>query len=443
MLAQDRGRGCCDTERLYISDCYPCHRVVARIHRYDKRRRHRASDDGDSEAPVRQRLVVKCHRRAIDRNVHRFRQLQWRQLPQPAKQAFRRPSRQHDLAVLLDPHRRALEQRQLRRLLARGDHGQLVLPPGSRRGAVLHQRTRQTARLRRRTERRAELHQPLVQIAGRRGLRKRAHQLPGRRPQRSLPGRRLDVILDGEHPRQHARDVAIHQRRPLAKRDRCDRPGRVGPDPGHLAQLRRPRRERPTEPRTHRSRAGVQVARARVVPEPGPRGEHVVERRPGERRHRRKPRHPALPVRDHRLDPRLLQHDLADPDRIRIPRPPPRQVALHARVVSDHSRRDRPVAAHARSYRVGALPTTPHVGSCGSAGTRPGGRRDGGTGSRTARGVQSRASRGEPPMRGQPPSCGTRDRASENGKRCERMSYHLAVIVNADVVNHDVHTAVE
>jgi hypothetical protein len=76
VLAQNRGRGCRDAERLYICDCCGCHGVVARIRRYDKRCRHRAANDDDSQPPVRQRLVVKCHRRAIDRNAQRLGQLQ-------------------------------------------------------------------------------------------------------------------------------------------------------------------------------------------------------------------------------------------------------------------------------------------------------------------------------------------------------------------------------
>src|SRR5690606_14702610 len=38
----------------------------------------------------------------------------------------------------------------------------------------------------------------------------------------------------------------------------------------------------------------------------------------------------ALVVRDHGLDPRLLEHDLAHPDRVRIARAAPREVALPA-----------------------------------------------------------------------------------------------------------------
>jgi hypothetical protein len=157
-------------------------------------------------------------------------------------------------------------------------------------------------------------------------------------------------MFDREHPCQHARDVAVDQRRALAERDRRDRAGGVRPDAGHAAELGGARRQRPTEPRVDRPGAGVEVARPRVVPQARPRGEHVVERGVRERRHRREPGHPTLPVRDHRRDPGLLQHDLADPDRIRVAGAPPRQIALDLREVADHRGRDRLVAAHATSY---------------------------------------------------------------------------------------------
>jgi len=299
-----------------------------------------------------QRLVVTRDHRAIDIHAERLGELERRQLPQPAEQAIWPAAREDDLAGVFDPHERALDQRQVGRLLARGDHRQRVLPAGLRGGARGAQRTRQAARLGRRADRRAELHEALVEIAGLGVGRQGAHQLAGRGPQRLAAGGRLDVVLEAEHARQHARDVAVDQRRALAERDRRDRPRGVGPDARHRAQLGRARRQRAAVPRVDCLRPGVQVARARVVAEPGPRREHVVERRRGERRHRREPRHPALPVRDHRRDAGLLQHDLADPDRVRIARPPPRQIALHLHVVADHRGRDRLMPAHPTSYHA-------------------------------------------------------------------------------------------
>ncbi len=146
-------------------------------------------------------------------------------------------------------------------------------------------------------------------------------------PQHPRGARRLDVGVDGEHPGEHARHVAIDQRRPLAVRDRRDGAGGVRADAGHLTQLVGARRQSATPARHHLARAAVEVARATVEAQPRPRREHVVERRGGQRAHGGEALHPALPVRDDGGHPRLLQHDLAHPDRIGVTHAAPGQIA--------------------------------------------------------------------------------------------------------------------
>ena len=92
-------------------------------------------------------------------------------------------------------------------------------------------------------------------------------------------------------------------------------------------------------------RAGMQVAGARVVAEPGPELQHVVERRGGERRDGREAREEARIVRSDRLHGGLLQHDLGEPDAIRV-RPlalggAPRQHAAMAVVPGEQQPPDR------------------------------------------------------------------------------------------------------
>ena len=94
-------------------------------------------------------------------------------------------------------------------------------------------------------------------------------------------------------------------------------------------------------------RALVQVARAAVVAEPRPGGEHVVERRRGERLHRRPARQEALVEGDDGLDRRLLQHDLATARRGRDRR------ACPARARHGRSRRSRSYQCEQRVDRVG------------------------------------------------------------------------------------------
>ena len=71
-------------------------------------------------------------------------------------------------------------------------------------------------------------------------------------------------------------------------------------------------------PLDHRLRAGMQVAGARVIAEPGPCAQHVVERRRRQRVDRRPARQESRVIRRDRLDGGLLQHDLGQPDPIRV-----------------------------------------------------------------------------------------------------------------------------
>jgi hypothetical protein len=293
---------------------------------------------------MRQHLVVMRDRHAIEPHPELLRDrtttLARRQLPQPAEQTLGPAACKQHFARVLAPQRLAREHGQLVLLLARRDDRQLVLTPCALRLAPRRERAHEAARRDRRAHRCAELHEALVQVTGRDIAGERRHQLSGALPQQLRAARRLDVLGQREHAREHSRDIAVDERGSFAVRDRCDRTRGIRPDAGHRAQLRRARRQPPGESLRHLARTRVKVACARVVAEPGPRSEHVVEWCLRERRHRREPRHPALPVRDHRLHACLLQHDLADPDRIWVARAPPRQVAAHDRVVRDGRARD-------------------------------------------------------------------------------------------------------
>jgi len=271
---------------------------------------------------VRDRIRIDACHAERSRDIQSVRAL-W-QLPQPTEQPLGDAAREHDLVVRAQPQRGAREHRQLALLLSLRDDRKRVLAAALGRRAEHRERTHEAAGRRRRAQRRAELHEALVEIARRVIVGERCDELAGTRPQRPLPGGRLDVVRDRVDPGEHARDVAIDEWLALAVRDRRDRAGRVRPDARDATQLVRATRQLAVPLRGDHLGARLQVARARVVPEPGPRGEHVVERRDREVLHRRELRHPALPVRDHRLDARLLQHDLADPDRVRIARLAPR-----------------------------------------------------------------------------------------------------------------------
>src|SRR5262249_25272133 len=74
----------------------------------------------------------------------------------------------------------------------------------------------------------------------------------------------------------------------------------------------------------------VQVAGTAVVAQPFPEAKHFLFRGGGQRRHGRERLQKTLEIRHDRRYLRLLEHDLADPDGIRVAALPPRQVALVA-----------------------------------------------------------------------------------------------------------------
>lgn len=186
---------------------------------------------------MRQHLIVMSDGGPVDPRTQPFGELDGWQLPQPAEQALRASAHQHDLAGALDPDQGPRQHRELGLLLARCDHRQRVGATIARGGAASDERADQAAWRSRRAQRRAELHQPLVEITRCRGFRQRGHQFGCARPQRLHTHGRLDVVLDREHAGEHASNVAIDEWCPFAGRDRRDRTRGVRPDTANLAEL--------------------------------------------------------------------------------------------------------------------------------------------------------------------------------------------------------------
>ncbi len=251
------------------------------------------------------------------------------QLPQPAEQTLRGAAAQEPSAA---PH----HQRRLDRHLGHRAPGSLpgdVLLASRRAGAAhLAERAHQATRRRGRADGGADVHEALVVVSGVGGGHERARQRP-----QLASARALERVHAGEDTLH----VAVDDRHRPPERDRRDRAGGVRAEAGEPAEELRLLGQASAEPRDDLLRRAVEHARAPIVAEPRPRGEDVVERRVGQRAHRRKPLHPRLPVLDHRRHPRLLEHDLRHPDRVRIPGPAPRQIATVAAVVRQHSLRER------------------------------------------------------------------------------------------------------
>jgi len=94
-------------------------------------------------------------------------------------------------------------------------------------------------------------------------------------------------------------------------------------------------------PLDHGARAGMQIAGARVITEPLPEMQHLVERGRGQCANIGKTRHESVKIASDRDDGGLLQHDLAKPDAVGIGglarQRPPGQVAA-VPVVPDEQR---------------------------------------------------------------------------------------------------------
>ena len=217
--------------------------------------------------------------------------------------------------------------------------------PLERAAQSIEQRTDQTARTTRQADQGAELHQRLVGVA--RGV---ANEQPRRRLAHQALGSALRGIdVEREQARDHALDVAVDHRHRLAEGDARDRRRGVGADAGQLEQLRLGARE--IAALDDRARRRVQSSRTRVVAEPRPLREHLLDRRRGQRLDVGKRGDESFVIRQHGLDPRLLQHDLGDQHAIRIAALAPRQRAPIRAIPREQSARRGPRVVVERDHR--------------------------------------------------------------------------------------------
>src|SRR6185437_3568230 len=126
------------------------------------------------------------------------------------------------------------------------------------------------------------------------------------------------IAVDSGVAREHAAHVAVEDRAPLAARECRDRRGGGAADARQRGEIVEAARKPAAETIAHLASGAMQVAPPGVIAEPAPEREHLVEVRGGEIGNRRPAREEALVVRDHRLDARLLQHDLGEPDAVRV-----------------------------------------------------------------------------------------------------------------------------
>ena len=137
----------------------------------------------------------------------------------------------------------------------------------------------------------------------------------------------VDWCTHIEQPRHHADDIGIEHRHWFVEGESPHRLGRVVPDPRKTSQSVVVPRKHSAHIPPNFCRGRVQISCAAVVAETLPQGQHFGFLGGGKFMHRRKPLHPSLVIRNDRCHRRLLQHHLTHENRVRIPRPTPRQIA--------------------------------------------------------------------------------------------------------------------
>ncbi|OIQ72276.1 hypothetical protein GALL_461000 [mine drainage metagenome] len=181
--------------------------------------------------------------------------------------------------------------------------------------AVRFERALTALRLARLANRRAQIHQPLaiggnVFGAGQKGLRQRPQPAGGR-------GGRYR-IGNAENPAQHPLHIAVENCGAFVEAECGNRRSGGRADARQRRKLGGGARKCAAARLNDGPGTAVQVARALVVTQTAPDGEHVVQRCFSERAHRGKARNePGEVVDDHR-HLRLLQHDLGEPDAVGV-----------------------------------------------------------------------------------------------------------------------------
>ena len=156
-------------------------------------------------------------------------------------------------------------------------------------------------------------------------------QRVGDAPQFVLRLRRAWIACDATMAREHALHVAVEDRGAGPERERGDRRRRRAPDPGQRGERFDIAGKRAAMLGDNRLRRRMQVMRATVVAQSAPVLEHAIFRSCGQRAHIGECGEKPLVIRDDGRDLRLLQHDLREPDPVRVARVLPRQVVASVR----------------------------------------------------------------------------------------------------------------
>ena len=125
-------------------------------------------------------------------------------------------------------------------------------------------------------------------------------------------------LADRKEPRDDPFDIAVDHHGPLAEGDGGDGGGGIGTDARQGQEFRLALRKRAAVTTRDGDGAGMEIAGPRIIAEPGPGLHHLGDRRRRQCVDRRPAGEEGLVIGFHRLDRRLLEHDLREPDRIRV-----------------------------------------------------------------------------------------------------------------------------
>ena len=155
----------------------------------------------------------------------------------------------------------------------------------------------------------------------------RSNQL--RRHFPKLPVERLGfgVTFQSKQPGQNSDDIPIQNGFRLIECDGGNGTRRVRTNPGKPQNSSRIPRENSSVIGHDLAGRSLKVASSGIIAQTFPEFQHQVCGGFGQISHGRQAFHPAIPIRDHRLNLSLLEHYLGNPNRIGITRPPPRQIS--------------------------------------------------------------------------------------------------------------------
>jgi hypothetical protein len=243
------------------------------------------------------------------------------QAPEPAPDAGRRPLFEQQLVSAPREHEPGFAPGPR---LARARRRECVLPVRRACDATRVDRTEQAGRVAASAERRTQVHDALRVCSDLRHRRTALRQ----RPELLLDRWFARVALDREIAGEDTLDVAVENGVTLAARQRKNGAGGRAPDARQRHGLFERRGKFAAVPLHDRPGRAMQMTRPRVIAEPGPEVQHLVERRRREPAHVGEAREEPLVVPGHGGDLGLLQHDLGNPDAVR------RAIALPGQVLA-------------------------------------------------------------------------------------------------------------